>query len=80
MVLTNRLTWRNVSDDLTLSLFSFYSPSDQDGYLRPSLHHRLDDNWSWAAGFNLFFAEKQHTFFGQFKDNNNAWLRARYSF
>ncbi|MBN7821388.1 hypothetical protein J0A65_16055 [Bowmanella sp. Y57] len=80
VVLTNRLTWRNAADDLTLSLFSFYSPTDQDGYLRPSLNHRLDDNWSWAAGLNLFFADKQHTFFGQFKDNNNAWLRVRYGF
>ncbi|WP_245921579.1 hypothetical protein [Bowmanella denitrificans] len=80
VVLTNRLTWRNVTDDLTLSLFTFYSPTDQDGYIRPSLSHRLDDHWAWSLGLNLFFADQQHSFFGQFKDNNNAWLRVRYSF
>ncbi|WP_088332037.1 hypothetical protein [Lacimicrobium sp. SS2-24] len=80
VVLTNRLTWRNQRDDLTLSLFTFYSPTDQDGYLRPGLDYRLDDNWSMSAGMNLFFAEQEHSFFGQFKDNNNVYARIRYSF
>ncbi|WP_231731024.1 hypothetical protein [Lacimicrobium alkaliphilum] len=80
VVLTNRLTWRNQRDDLSLSLFTFYSPTDQDGYLRPALDYRLDDNWSMSAGMNLFFGEDEHSFFGQFKDNNNLYGRIRYSF
>jgi hypothetical protein len=67
-------------DNLTLSLFTYYSPSDQDGYLRPSLDYRLDDNLTLSAGANLFSGKEQHTFFGQLRENDNAWLRATYSF
>jgi hypothetical protein len=29
---------------------------------------------------NFFFGKNDHTFFGQFADNNNVALAARYSF
>lgn len=79
-LLTSRLTWRNSSDDLTLSLFAFYSPSDRDAYLRPSLSYRLDDHWHLSSGLNLFMGADQHTFFGQLEDNSNGYLRVRYHF
>ncbi|MDV6316363.1 hypothetical protein [Idiomarina sp. HP20-50] len=79
-VLTTRLTWRDERDDLTLSLFAFVSPNQNDGYLRPTVDYRIDDNWSFSAGFNLFFRERSDTFFGQFTENNNAYLRMRYAF
>ncbi|GAB3021883.1 hypothetical protein [Bowmanella dokdonensis] len=79
-LVTTRLTWRNATDDLSLSLFAFFSPSDEDAYLRPSLDYRLNDQWSLAGGLNLFSGRDQHSFFGQFEDNSNAWLRVRYSF
>jgi hypothetical protein len=80
IVLTNRMTWRSSQDDLTLSFFGFYSPTDDDGYLRPAVDYRLDDNWNMSAGMNLFFGKDEHSFFGQFKDNNNLYGRIRYSF
>lgn len=79
-VLTTRLTWRDERDDLSLSLFAFVSPNQNDGYLRPTFDYRIDDNWSFSGGFNLFFRETPNTFFGQLTENNNAYLRMRYAF
>ncbi len=80
LVVTSRLTWQNEASDLTLSLFTFYSPTANDGYLRPGMEYRLNDHWNFAGGLNLFFGEQQQTFFKQFNDNNNLYLRVRYAF
>lgn len=79
-VLTNRLTYRTGRDRLTLSLFTFYSPSDHDYYLRPTVSFRHSDRWSFTGGWNLFGGDRPHTFFGQLEDNSNAYFRARFSF
>ena len=63
-----------------MMLFAFYSPSDQDFYLRPKASYRFDDQWSFSAGFNLLGGSDTHTFFGQLADNSNGWLRVRYSY
>ena len=65
---------------LTWSLFTFWSWTDQDAYLRPSVSYRLDDNWEFATGANLFLGDDKHTFFGQHEDNSNAWMRVRYNY
>jgi len=79
-VLTNRLTWRLERDRYTLSLFTFYSPSDEDFYLRPSFTYRHSDRWSFVAGGNLFGGDEPQTFFNQLQDASNAYLRLRFSY
>jgi len=79
-VVTLRLTWKSMRDNLTLSWFNYWSPTDQDYYLRPSVSYRLDDNWTLSAGANLFGGEQAHTFFGQFEEGSNLWARIRYGF
>lgn len=79
-VLTNRLTYRSRQDRLLLSLFTFYSPSDNDHHLRPSVTYRHSDRWTFTGGANLFSGKQEHTFFGQLEDNSNAWLRIRYNY
>jgi hypothetical protein len=79
-LLTSRVTWRSPMETLTLSLFAFVSPSDRDGNLRPSISWRYSDRWSFAAGANIFAGSSRHSFFGQFRDADNAWLRARCNF
>jgi hypothetical protein len=79
-VLTNRLTYRMNQDRLTLSLFTFYSPSDRDYYLRPSMSFRQSDHWTFTGGANLFGGKEAHTFFGQLEDNSNAYFRERFNF
>lgn len=76
-VVTARLTKLLLRDDLSLSLFAFYSPSDVDLYLRPTASWKLNDVWRLSGGFNLFGGEKETTFFGQFEDNSNAYLALR---
>jgi hypothetical protein len=79
-VLTNRVTYRGERQKLTLTLFTFYSPSDDDYYLRPGFSFRQSDRWAFSVGANLFNGSANHTFFGQLEDNSNAWLRVRFSY
>ena len=79
-VITFRLTRLLMNQNLKLSLFAFYSPSDQDAYLRPLVHYKIDDHWSAEAGGNFFFGENDYTFFGQFEKNNNLYAGLRYGF
>lgn len=79
-VFTNRLSYRMQQDKLTLSLFTFYSPSDKDLYLRPVVGYRYSDQWSFAAGANIFGGSDANTFFNQFADNSNVYARIRYYF
>ncbi len=79
-VFTLRLTRQALSQNLTLSLFCYWSPSDEDGYLRPIVKYKASDAVSIYVGGNLFLGRRCDTFFGQFEDNNNLYLGARYSF
>jgi hypothetical protein len=79
-VLTFRLTKLMMNQNLRLSLFTYYSPSDEDAYFRPKVHYKVSDRWAVEAGGNIFTGKDNHTFFGQFKDNTNAYAGSRYSF
>jgi hypothetical protein len=79
-LLTNRLTYRAGMDKYTWSLFTFYSPSDSDFYLRPVFTYRHSDQWSASVGANLFGGDDQHTFFNQLQDASNAYLRVRFHY
>lgn len=79
-VVTLRLTSKLMRDNLTLSWFNYWSPTDQDYYMRPAVSYRLDDQWTLSGGANLFGGDAPHTFFGQFEDASNVWLRLRYGF
>ena len=79
-VITLRLTKLLLYQNLKLSLFTFYSPSDQDGYIRPNVHYKITDHWSAEGGANIFAGRKDHTFFGQFKNDTNVYSGVRWSF
>ncbi len=79
-VVTGRLTKLLMNQNLTLSFFGYYSPSDKDAYLRPNVHYKASDSWSMEMGSNIFFGDYQNTFFGQFRDNTNLYAAIRYSF
>ena len=79
-LLTLRLTKLLMNQNLILSLFAYYSPSDNDGYLRPKVKYKLNDHWQIDGGLNLFFGEEEYTFWGRFQDNTNAYIGLRYSF
>jgi len=79
-VMTFRLTKLLMGQNLRLSLFAYYSPTDADAYLRPSANYKIDDHWSAEVGGNVFIGRTRHTFFGQFRDNSNVYAALRYSF
>ena len=79
-LLTLRLTKLTHNQNMTWSLFAYASPSDQDFYLRPHVHYKVDDSWSVEAGGNIFGGSDNHTFFGQFRDNTNLYGAVRFSF
>ena len=79
-LLTLRLSYFLMQQKLRLSFFAFYSPSDQDYYLKPSINYRYSDTWSMSAGANIFDGRQQYSFFGQHQQNTNAWLRIKAQF
>ena len=79
-LLTLRLTKLLLQQNLTLSLFTYYSPTDSDAHLRPQASYKVTDNWQVFAGANLFFGADDYTFFGQFQDNSNLYAGVRYNF
>lgn len=79
-VFTLRLTKLLMNQNLRLSLFVFYCPSDRDAYLRPKAHYKISDQWAVEAGANIFRGARDHTFFGMFEENSNVYAALRYSF
>ena len=65
---------------LRLSFFTFYSPTDEDFYLRPMVSYKVTDEVEVAVGGNIFEGDCDQTQFGQFDNNDNVYTRIRYSF
>ncbi len=77
---TLRLTKLLMNQNLRLSLFTYYSPSDQDVYLRPIANYKASDNLAIEVGANIFAGDQPYTFFNQFHNNTNIYTAIRYSF
>lgn len=78
-LLTVRLTKLMMDQNLRLSIFAYYSPSDEDGYLRPKFHYKVNDQLAIDGGINYFFGANEHTFFGQFEDATNIYAGVRWN-
>jgi hypothetical protein len=78
--LTVRLTQLLLQQNLRLSLFTFYVPSDGEIYLRPIVHYKVSDAWSATLGANIFTGPGESNFFSQLEDNTNVYARVRYSY
>ncbi|MBN2018956.1 MAG: hypothetical protein JW749_01885 [Sedimentisphaerales bacterium] len=79
-LLTMRLTKLLMNQNLRCSLFTYFSPSDKDVYMRPNINYKISDNLAVEAGANVFFGDYPDTFFGQFENNSNIYTGFRYSF
>lgn len=79
-VLTQRVTKLFKQQTVEVSVFNFYSPSDQDGYLRSSVGYTITDQWKMTLGVNVPWGSDSFTEFGQMQENRNVFLRVRYSF
>ncbi len=65
---------------IKLSLFTFYSPDEEDFFITPEASINVTDNMLLALGVNIFAGVKDNTTFGQQHKNSNLYVVARYSF
>ncbi|MFH1278553.1 MAG: hypothetical protein ABIK65_09260 [Candidatus Eisenbacteria bacterium] len=79
-IVTLRLEKMALYHTIRLSLFTFYSPTDEDVYVRPMVSYKVTDEVEIAAGGNLFEGQSDRTQFGQFDKNDNLYTRIRYTF
>lgn len=79
-LLTMRLTKLLMQQNLNLGVFIYYSPSDNDVYLRPKAKYKISDQWTAEVGGNIFSGANDYTFWGQFADNTNLYASLRWSF
>lgn len=79
-LVTTRITKLFKDQTIISGLFIFYSPTDQDAYIRPSVSYNATDTLKISGGANIFLGKEIHTEFGQFQRNDNLYVRARYSF
>lgn len=79
-LLTLRLTWQALQQKLTTSLFAFYSPDDDDYFIKPRVSYRMDDHWLYVVGANLFGGPDEFTQWGQFERNSNIYARVKYTY
>lgn len=79
-LVTLRLTRLMMNQNLTCSLFTYYSPTDEDAYFRPNIRFKMNDRTAVEVGGNVFIGDERHSFFGQFQDNTNVYTSVRYSF
>jgi len=79
-LLTLRITKLFWLQTLEASCFAFYSPTDDDAHLRPRFTWQINDQWKATVGANVFLGRHDWTEFGQLEDNDNVYMRLRYSF
>lgn len=79
-LVTQRITKLFRNQTVQASVFNFYSPSDKDGYVRPSLSYDITDQWKAVMGANIPWGKKDFTEFGRMRKNANVFIRVRYSF
>ncbi len=77
---TARLTWLSDYQTWRVSVFGYWSPSDEDYYVIPEIWHSLADGVWLAVGSNVFGGADSTTFFGQLDRNDNAYVSMRYEF
>lgn len=79
-LVTSRITKLMMNENLTLSSFVFYSPTDEDVYWRFSATYKYTDELAIAVGGNIFAGKHENTDFGQFQKNDNVYLKLTYGF
>ncbi len=78
-LLTLRLNKFLFNQKMTLSLFTYYSPTQSDRYVRLNMFYKFDDHWLINIGSNHFSGDVD-TRFGQLSDNSNYFAALRWSF
>lgn len=79
-LITNRITKMFANQTVKVTVFTFFSPSDLDVYVRPVLSWDATDSWNLSVGANLIWGRDSWTEFTSLEKNKNVYVRLRYSF
>ncbi len=79
-LITVRLTQMLKYNTLRLSLFTFYSPDEEDYFVIPEARYNITDSLWTSIGINIFGGKDSRTFFGQLDKNDNLFATIRYEF
>ena len=79
---TVRLTYKVSQETLTFSLFTYIRPEDKDSFLKLDVSKMVSDQLTIAAGLNIFTAKNNYIDreFGMLNDDDNFFIRAKYTF
>jgi len=78
--ITLRLTKLLKYQTFKLSLFTFYSPDDEDFLIMPEVSCNFTDNLQAILGVNVFGGINDNTALGQHNKNDNVYVTLRCSF
>jgi hypothetical protein len=79
-LVTNRITKLFKDQTVRVSLFTFYAPSDGDGYARLAVTYDITDRWKLTCGASAPWGDDGTSEFGQFAKNKSVFMRLRYNF
>ena len=78
MISTLNISKKLFRETLTISSMGYLGINDKDCFTRSSMDYALTDELHLLTGVDIFIGDKG--MFGQFKDNNEVWVKAKYSF
>lgn len=79
-LVTLRISKLLFRQNMRVSVLAVYSPSDNDGYLNPTVSYKVADCCSLAVGGNFFSGLAHYTFLSQLQNNSNAYAALQYGF
>jgi hypothetical protein len=66
-------------DTLTVELFAYYGITNEDALIKPKIAYKFTDELELSIGAYIFVGNNDGLF-GQYKDNNMAYIKAKLSF
>ncbi len=78
-LLTLSISKKVLHETVSLSTMLYYGLTDQDYFNRSSIDCALTDAMHFMSGIDTFGGDEEGKF-GQYRDNNELWLKFKYSF
>jgi hypothetical protein len=79
---TVRLNYKTMQETLNFSLFTYIRPDDHDSFTKLEISKKVGNDLNLTVGSSVFTGEENYLNreFGMLKDDDNIYLRAKYSF
>lgn len=79
---TLRLTYKTLQERLWINFFGYHRPQDHDAFYKLDTSYQMDNNIYLIAGVNIFEGSNNYISrdFGMLKNDDNAFVRLKYTF